>query len=109
MAQTSFPEGLPQPHVSTPLSPARSEKEAAAGSVNHELQARPVRISSPGLHHPLGELIKLSFQTYKPISSRGSEVKENCSRNSQTFTSCRETGTWARGTKAAGGGQVVGR
>lgn len=77
--------------------------------MNHELQARSVRISSPGLHHPLGELIKLSFQTYKPISSSGSEVKENCSRNSKTFTSCRETGTWARGTKATRGEKVAGR
>lgn len=71
--------------------------------VNHEPQARPVRISSAGLHHPLGELIKLSFQTCKPVSSRGSEVKENCSRSSQSSTSCGETSTETRGTRAGRG------
>lgn len=65
--------------------------------MNHELQARPVRISSPGLHHALRELIKWSFQTCKAVSSCGSEVKERCSRSSKTSTSCRATGTRGQG------------
>lgn len=91
-----FSQGAsPTPHLYPTLS-LRVRKRAGSWlrELHPHLPARLLRISSLRTHHPLGELIKLSFPNYKPVSSSGSEVKESLSHSgSRTSTDCREMGT----------------